>query len=70
MHDAPFASATATVVKARNTVPVARIAPSERLWIEISYIATVVLLTEVCILLIGLLVLPSHVSRLRGLVVI
>src|SRR5438552_685763 len=41
MLDAPFASATAAVVKARNTsmtatVPVARLAPSKRLWIEIS----------------------------------
>lgn len=38
--DAPLASATAAVVKARNTsitatVPVARCAPSRRLWIEI-----------------------------------
>src|SRR6516225_7888828 len=42
MLDAPFAKATAAaVVKARNTsmtatVPVARVAPSRRLWIEIS----------------------------------
>lgn len=41
MWEAPFASATAAVVNARNTsitatVPVARIAPSRRLWIKIS----------------------------------
>jgi hypothetical protein len=41
MLDAPFAKATAAVVKARNTsmtatVPVARSAPSKRLWIDIS----------------------------------
>jgi hypothetical protein len=39
--NAPFARATAPVVKARNTSmtvtkPVARVAPSRRLWIEIS----------------------------------
>ena len=38
--DAPFAKATAAVVKARNTsmtatLPIARVAPSRRLWIEI-----------------------------------
>jgi len=41
IRDAPFAKATAAVVKARNTsitatVPVARLAPSRRLWFEIS----------------------------------
>jgi hypothetical protein len=40
MREAPFAKATAAVVKARNTsmiatAPVARVAPSSRLWIEI-----------------------------------
>jgi hypothetical protein len=44
MLDAPFAKATAAVVKARNTsmtatVPIARVAPSRRLWIEISITA-------------------------------
>jgi hypothetical protein len=43
MLDAPFARATAAVVKARNTsmiatVPVARVAPSSKLWIEISMV--------------------------------
>jgi hypothetical protein len=43
IFDAPFAKATAAVVKARKTsmiatVPVARVAPSRRLWIEISMI--------------------------------
>jgi hypothetical protein len=40
MREAPFASATAAAVNARNTsmiatVPIARVAPSRRLWIEI-----------------------------------
>ena len=41
MREAPFARVTAAVVKARNTsttatVPAARVAPSIRLWMEIS----------------------------------
>src|SRR5271156_5115043 len=41
MAEAPFANTTAAVVNARNTsmiaaAPIARVAPSRRLWIEIS----------------------------------
>ena len=44
MIEAPFDKATAAVVKARKTSmtatePVARVAPSRRLWIEISITA-------------------------------
>jgi hypothetical protein len=43
MREAPFATATAAVVNARNTsmiatLPVARVAPSSKLWIEISMV--------------------------------